>query len=173
MVLHTCPVTFIGIRLSATLIKQWLCSWCVTAVSLWEEYKWHNFFCPLTQASSLYVQQEALNSHHHGCMIWEAETETEDAHTRLLTFSFESRKDKDEIVVKVRELVELFKFLKWQLRIISLSNHPFSLSQVRLRVKGLLIDYSFMLITQMWCVYFWSKIYCKWRKVDSINALSP
>lgn len=38
--------------------------------------------------------------------------------TWLLTFSFESRKDKDEIVVEVRELVELFKFLAGQLRTI-------------------------------------------------------
>ncbi len=37
-----------------------------------------------------------------------------------LTFSFESREDKDEIVVEVGELVELFKFLSRQLRIISL-----------------------------------------------------
>lgn len=36
--------------------------------------------------------------------------------TWLLTFSFESCENKDEIVVEVRKLVELFKFLAWQLR---------------------------------------------------------
>lgn len=34
-------------------------------------------------------------------------------HIWLLTFSFESCEDKDEIIVEVRELVELFKFLAW------------------------------------------------------------
>lgn len=41
-------------------------------------------------------------------------------HQRPLTFSFESCENKDEIVVKVGELVELFKFLARQLRTISL-----------------------------------------------------
>lgn len=31
----------------------------------------------------------------------------------FLTFSFESCQDKDEIIVEIRELVELFKFLAW------------------------------------------------------------
>lgn len=44
----------------------------------------------------------------------------EEQHIWLLTFSFESCEDKDEIIVEVRELVELFKFLAWQLRTVSL-----------------------------------------------------
>lgn len=55
----------------------------------------------------------------------------QEQHIRLLTFSFQSCEDKDQIIVEVGELVELFKFLAWQLRTISLgatkkSNRPFS-----------------------------------------------
>lgn len=60
---------------------------------------------------------------------------------RLLTFSFESCEDKDEIVVEVRKLVELFKFLARQLRTISLIAALNNLTIVRWSKKIMTINH--------------------------------